>query len=162
MYKLIFILFIILIITFTIKQKFKEGLVSSLQTTQCASYDGKSRFEPSDITFYFTNNNINYNFIDDSILSLQRQYDYYKDYVDNFTIKLGKIEYNENSNDKPSISIGGSVHENITLDFTFSPSPQGPQGPQGLKGAQGPDGFDGDRGATGGRGYYGLCGSTVC
>ena len=162
MYKVICILFIILFITFILKQKIKEGLVSSLQTKQCADYDGKSRLDPGKEINYFTSNNINYNFIDDSILSLQRQYDYYKDYIDNFTVKIGEIQYNENSQDNPSITIGGSVHENITFDFKFSPSPQGPQGPKGLQGAQGPDGLDGDKGDSGGRGYYGLCGSSVC
>ena len=142
---------ILLIITFL---SFHLGKIYEPLTPLMSNDDTKGTLkrQEEDIKVYLTNNQLNYDYIDGVIQTLERSYNLMKYQFDNLRFAIGNVRTIYGL-ENPSLSIGGSFPSNIELHFEFPtprPGPMGQRGEQGDKGEKGPEGLKGVRGARGG------------
>ena len=157
MYKIIGILFILLILAFFIKKRIIEPYSNPIKYQECSANLDQNNITVSEDVGFLTDNKINYNLINSRILGIERQYRRIENYLANFNISIAEVNY-INPDQEPVINIGGSFPSDIKLYLYIHPAgngkvgppgergPQGPQGPQGEQGEQGPQGFNGKRG----------------
>jgi hypothetical protein len=154
MYKIIGILFILLILAFFIKKKIIEPYSNPIKYQECSANLDQNNITVSEDVGFLTDNKINYNLINSRILGIERQYRRIENYLGDFNISIAEVNY-INKNEDPFINIGGSFPSDIKLYLYIHPAgngtvgqngpigEQGPQGPQGTQGPQGPNGSDG-------------------
>jgi len=105
---------------------------------------------------YLTNNNINYELLNMSIDSLNRQYQYIEYNMNNLKIDV-QIQTDTNSTIDPTIKVYGSFPTNIIFYITLPSAVPGKPGKQGEKGDNGPKGKTGNQGKKGIQGPFGAC-----
>ena len=105
---------------------------------------------------YLTNNDINYELLDDKINSLKRQIQLIEYNINNIKINL-QIETDTNSSIDPIIKIYGSFPTNIIFHMTLPSAVPGKNGIQGEKGDKGEKGQVGKQGKKGIQGPFGAC-----
>ena len=105
---------------------------------------------------YLTNNDINYNLLDETLDSLERQYQLMEYNINNLKINV-KVTTEQNSKYEPPITLYGSFPTNIVFNMNL-PSPiPGKIGDQGEKGDTGEKGKMGNPGSKGQIGPFGAC-----
>jgi len=105
---------------------------------------------------YLTNNDINYNLLDETLDSLERQYQLMEYNINNLKINV-KVTTEQNSKYEPTITLYGSFPTNIYFNMNL-PSPiPGKIGDQGEKGDTGEKGKMGNPGSKGQIGPFGAC-----
>ena len=105
---------------------------------------------------YLTNNNINYDLLDDKINSLKRQIQLIEYNINNLKINLQIVTDTDSSID-PVIEIYGSFPTNIIFHMTLPSAVPGKIGIQGEKGDKGEKGQVGKQGEKGIQGPFGAC-----
>lgn len=105
---------------------------------------------------YLTNNNINYNLLDSTIESLQRQYQYTNNIINNLKINVNATTDKKSTID-PEIKIYGSFPNNIMFDMMLPSAVPGKIGEKGDKGENGEKGKTGKQGSKGLPGPFGSC-----
>ena len=105
---------------------------------------------------YVTNNDINYDLIDNKINSLKRQIQLIEYNINNLKIDL-QIETDRDSSIDPIIKIYGSFPTNIIFHMTLPSAVPGKIGIQGEKGDKGEKGQVGKQGKKGIQGPFGAC-----
>ena len=160
MYKIIGILFILLILAFFVKKKIVEPYANPIKYDDCsAQVDQNIISVPENISF-LTDNKIDYNFIKNEVSKMKRQYRRIENYLGDFNISIAEINY-INKNQEPVINIGGSFPSDIKLYLYIHPAGSGTVGPKGPIGEQGPQGPQGPRGPRGPIGQYGERGQNM-
>ena len=105
---------------------------------------------------FITNNNIDYDKLDNNINNIMREHELLDYTINNFSFSVGYVDHNLYQNEEPTILIGGSYPKNISLNFDFPPSLPGKAGVKGKKGEKGQKGQKGpigQRGSLGGNNY---------
>ena len=166
MYKLIFTLYSILILSlllhyifkYLVNNKIKEPL-GPLQTDElCSDLQTSAQGTNISISSYLTNNNLNYDLVDYDIDMIERQYNRLKYCVDNFKFKIGQPVITGPYTTTPAaITFGGNYPNNINLHFTFPPALPGSMGDKGDKGIKGKKGIRGNKGIKGITGNSDVC-----
>jgi len=168
MYIYFFITLFIIISIYLVKSKQVESLVSSvvdvtdpnaLEKKDLAlnKENNQKNNEIFNKRVYLTDNKINYNFLDNQIDLLIRQYNNIEYNYKNFTLNTASVVTSTNPNSKPNIIIGGSFPSNIQLSFEFPPPLPGITGAEGEEGDKGPPGKKGETGKQGMPGPFGSC-----
>ena len=166
MYKLIFTLYSILILSLLLHYIFKylvnkkEPLGPLPGDELCSNNQTSSASTNIVLSSYLTNNNLNYDLVDYDIDMIERQYNNLKYCVDNFKFKIGdQVVTGPYTTTPTSISFGGNYPNNINLHFTFPLVLDGPPGDKGDKGNKGKKGSIGQKGQRGNTGSDGICSS---
>jgi hypothetical protein len=167
MYKYFILSIFIILSLYLVKAKQIESLVPQPITVTDTSTESEQNITSStsylqtaqafDAAVYLTDNKINYDYIDNKIDLLTRQYNLIDYNYNNFEFQVGNVLTGTNPNDVPSIVIGGSFPNDIELNFNFPPPKPGAPGDKGETGDQGPQGQTGPMGAQGNRGPFGTC-----
>ena len=105
---------------------------------------------------YVTNNDINYELLDDKINSLKRQIQLIEYNINNLKIDLQVVTDTDSSID-PVIKVYGSFPTNIIFHMTLPSAVPGKIGTQGEKGDKGEKGSIGKQGKKGVQGPFGAC-----
>tara|TARA_E500000178_G_scaffold266763_1_gene264184 strand:+ start:4390 stop:4902 length:513 start_codon:yes stop_codon:yes gene_type:complete len=105
---------------------------------------------------YLTNNDINYELLDDKINSLKRQIQLIEYNIHNLKIDL-QIVTDTNSSIDPIVKVYGSFPSNIIFHITLPSAVPGKIGTQGEKGNKGEKGQIGKQGKKGVQGPFGAC-----
>ena len=105
---------------------------------------------------YLTNNDINYELLDDKINSLKRQIQLIEYNINNLKIDLQVVTDTDSSID-PVIKVYGSFPTNIIFHMTLPSAVPGKIGTQGEKGDKGEKGTIGKQGKKGVQGPFGAC-----
>ena len=105
---------------------------------------------------YLTNNDINYELLDDKINSLKRQIQLIEYNINNLKIDLQVVTDTDSSID-PVIKVYGSFPTNIIFHMTLPSAVPGKIGTQGEKGDKGEKGQIGKQGKKGVQGPFGAC-----
>jgi len=152
MFKYLLIIFI-LIILYLARNKIIEpmGPISIKQSdeTQTKKNDNVNNI-------FITNNNIDYDKLDNNINNIIREHELLDYTINNFNFSVGYVDNNLYQNEEPTILIGGNYPKNIALNFSFPPSLPGKAGEKGKKGEKGQKGQKGPigkRGSLGGNNY---------
>lgn len=157
MYKIIGILFILLILAFFIKKKIIEPYSNPIKYQECSANLDQNNITVSEDVGFLTDNKINYNLINSRILGIERQYRRIENYLANFNISIAEVNY-INPDQEPVINIGGSFPSDIKLYLYIHPAGNGRVGPKGPDGLQGPQGDPGGPGLQGPQGFNGTPG----
>lgn len=105
---------------------------------------------------FLTNNQVNYELLDKHIDSIDRQYTFINNNINNFTMKVGTVDTGLGGFGKPNIDFFGSYPTDINLNFLFAyplPGSTGEKGDNGHKGIKGRKGDGGPIGIRGGNNY---------
>jgi len=166
---LYFIIIILLVILLFIKKSnIIENLESNITTLSGSPESISTLLNEGDIentknitkTFsegvYLTNNNINYDLLDDKLDSLKRQYQFMEYNINNLKINV-QVETDSNSNVDPVIKVLGSYPTNIIFNMTLPSAVPGKIGIQGETGDNGANGKTGKQGKQGIQGPFGAC-----
>ena len=163
MYKYFFISILVILFLYLVKLKQIETFVSQPVTVTGGPGEENTSISPNaDSIFYkngvyLTNNKINYEYIDNKVDLLTRQYNNIDYLYKNFMIKIKNVVTGTNPNENPNMIIGGSYPNNIELSFSFPPPKPGIPGEIGEKGDQGSQGNTGIQGIRGPNGPFGTC-----
>lgn len=155
MYKLIFILFLLLITLYLVKNKLIEPLGPIVRDSVCTD----SVVPPSEQTLgsiYLSSGRINYRLLEDNIDKIDDQYDILKELFDKLKFNIGDVDtYTEQ--EQCRLDIIGNYPNDIKLFFYLNRGEEGEQGDKGVKGDIGDKGIDGERGDRGNRGGSENC-----
>ena len=103
---------------------------------------------------YVTDNNINYELLDQSITSLEEQYRYTNNIINN--LKIDVQSTTETPTIDPVVKIYGSFPSSIALHMTLPSAVPGKIGEQGETGEKGDKGITGPQGEMGPPGPFGT------
>jgi hypothetical protein len=154
MLKYIFLLILLIIIIYLARNKIIEPIGPIVLRYEAPKEETEESKLNTDI--YITNNQINYDLIDNDIEKIIRQQQLLEYNYNNLGFKLGYIDNNILQTQDPKITIGGSYPKNIKINFSFPPPRPGYSGVRGEKGPRGPKGPKGPigpRGPLGGNNY---------
>lgn len=155
MYKLIFILFLLLITLYLAKNKLIEPLGPVVRDTVCSDTIVPP-LEPPLGSTYLSGGRINYQLLQHNIDKIDDQYDILKEVFDKLKFNIGDVE--TYTQQKPvKLNIIGNYPNDIKLFFYLNPGEEGLQGDKGIKGDIGDKGIDGERGNRGLKGGSQQC-----
>ena len=147
MYKLIFILFLLLITLYLVKNKLIEPLGPIVRDSVCTD-SVVPPLEPPLGSIYLSDGRINYQLLEHNINKIDDQYDILKELFDRLKFNIGDVETHTQQN-PCRLEIIGNYPNDIKLFFYLNPGEEGVQGDKGIKGDIGDKGIDGERGERG-------------
>lgn len=147
MYKLIFILFLLLITLYLVKNKLIEPLGPIVRDSVCTD-SVVPPLEPPLGSIYLSDGRINYQLLQHNIDKIDDQYDILKELFDKLKFNIGDVDTYTQQN-PVKLDIIGNYPNDIKLFFYLNRGEEGEQGDKGVKGDIGDKGIDGERGERG-------------